>query len=785
MASAADEATQHGLSGVEMGDSDILLTLDPALNRELHTADEWLAYFDQEGAANGGHTSGVVAVVLPRLVDDISAREASATIGGDDLASNPLSRFAGFLYRVLSGMTAKQTAYLSTINYVSFSDISEESNHYLSHVISGVETPSSATAMLHQICQNEGGHFDGISTAVHRSVSSGNPAATMSAPPRDLIAPPPLPSASASASASVLVPPLPASASTMGSPAAMTASASGPPPLTASVSDAPSVAGVKKETTKSRSLLVPLAIAAVLLLGGFGAAGWYVWKNFSGKLLAGQTQNTESNVSVQKGTGEITFANMVMDDGTKNVALSLQDSKGVNLGKFTTDGIVGKVADFPLDVFKSADRWPLRFAALDSGWQVSGDLIEQSLFEKNSETAQSYSNIVKLSARASSLITPKFTFMGEPVGKSADLLKFLVSSGSSKPWIYQIENDAMRITLAEGQSFPIQAELNVPYMKTIKKTLKGNDHISDALELHSRTISLTGVTSEHQFTFEPDLNQIKDESIKELLRGRTKKVEITGAALNLSRNRWTIPSIAGSIKVDFSGQSNVVPVSAQTTHLVFVNQMSRLPTESKEMTELRLLAEKGAVNSQYNLGVMHYKTSQDDLSDRFAFQWFMAAAEEGDLGAKNEVGRAYLEGIGTDQNHALAFQWLSQAAEAKHVRAIGDLARCYEHGYGVAANLAKAEEFYLQAANLGDLDAMCNIGILYLDGKPANKEAEGAQWLQKAASSDHAYALYSLGFAYLNGVGVPTDRMKAKQLLTRSNELGNSQAKQLLSELGN
>jgi len=80
-------------------------------------------------------------------------------------------------------------------------------------------------------------------------------------------------------------------------------------------------------------------------------------------------------------------------------------------------------------------------------------------------------------------------------------------------------------------------------------------------------------------------------------------------------------------------------------------------------------------------------------------------------------------------------------------------------------------------ANSGNATAEEILGLEYLDGngEPVN-EAEGAKWLERAASQGQAVAAYRLGTLYERGQGVPANPAKAVQWYSQAAKAGNRKA---------
>ena len=412
------------------------------------------------------------------------------------------------------------------------------------------------------------------------------------------------------------------------------------------------------------------------------------------------------------------------------------------------------------------------------------DVFERDHFITTGSKAWKCDDLLDLEIHATALINPTLTFQGAPVDNAASLLDSLSSHDHSKDWNVTMEGDAVRIDLDEGESFPVEAELSIAFMKPVYCTLEGPGEFSAMLQLENRSLLIGGVSDAHNFSFEPDINEVKNEAVRALLRGKIPKTEIAGTSFNQGRGNWTIPSLAGTISVSFNGKVNRIMVSSETRCLVFVDELSHLPEESGEMLRLRELAEHGGVASQYMLGALYDKTSTDKLHGRFSFGWMSLAAQQGDLPAEHDVGNAYLNGIGVDRNYPKAFFWFSKAAEQGYPKAFNSVALCHEHGYGVEQDHKKAEEYYRKAIESGDLDAHCNLGLLYANNEsPLANPEEAIRLLNVASRDNHPYATYSLGFAYLHGLGVERDLARAKTLFTKAVGLGSQPAADALKKL--
>ncbi|KAI9880320.1 MAG: hypothetical protein M1830_004199 [Pleopsidium flavum] len=168
------------------------------------------------------------------------------------------------------------------------------------------------------------------------------------------------------------------------------------------------------------------------------------------------------------------------------------------------------------------------------------------------------------------------------------------------------------------------------------------------------------------------------------------------------------------------------------------------------------------LGSHANEGVQTSKGGADDAKGDENIQEAIRLHEAGDLerstamfgqlanpsGANDALsqvlyGLALRHGWGCPQNPALAITYLSAAAsnsaaiessalasgikkggaaKGELVLAIFELANCFRHGWGVSKDPFAAKQYYETAANLGDTDAMNEVGWCYVEGFGCKKD---------------------------------------------------------------
>jgi TPR repeat protein len=137
---------------------------------------------------------------------------------------------------------------------------------------------------------------------------------------------------------------------------------------------------------------------------------------------------------------------------------------------------------------------------------------------------------------------------------------------------------------------------------------------------------------------------------------------------------------------------------------------------------------------------------------------------------------------GKPQDAAALFR---QAADLGDINAMQELGESYANGEGVSKDDLEAVRWFLRAAGGGNTSAMLSLGVLYLFGSDAvpQSDDDAVHWFQKAADLKNPAGLYDLAGLYEKGQGVPRSIEKAKQLYQESAALGNVEAQRRLAAL--
>ena len=121
----------------------------------------------------------------------------------------------------------------------------------------------------------------------------------------------------------------------------------------------------------------------------------------------------------------------------------------------------------------------------------------------------------------------------------------------------------------------------------------------------------------------------------------------------------------------------------------------------KALAELRVLAEQGDAEAQYDLG-FHFWVSDPGE----AVTWYRLAADQGYAAAQTHLGLLYSIGQGVPQDFDEAIGWYRLAADQRDAAAQRGLGIAYAHGHGVPQDGAEARRWFELAADGNAFDQL-------------------------------------------------------------------------------
>lgn len=186
-----------------------------------------------------------------------------------------------------------------------------------------------------------------------------------------------------------------------------------------------------------------------------------------------------------------------------------------------------------------------------------------------------------------------------------------------------------------------------------------------------------------------------------------------------------------------------------------------------------LAANQDQAEAQYLLGRLN-QLGQLDKSPNYALakQWYSRAVSNYTPAA---VALGFIHET-VDNNYKQAFTAYECAANKSNVIGEFDLGLVYEYGKGRPVDNHKAEQLYKSAAKRGHVRAMVQLAGLYVDNKKLNDKKEGIQWYKKAANLGDRDALYQLGHLAEQGIGMSKDPAFARTQYQASADKGQEQA---------
>ena len=129
-------------------------------------------------------------------------------------------------------------------------------------------------------------------------------------------------------------------------------------------------------------------------------------------------------------------------------------------------------------------------------------------------------------------------------------------------------------------------------------------------------------------------------------------------------------------------------------------------------------------------------------------------------------------GVTPDKDKAL--HWLKKSVKGENPSACLQVGLYYYYTVKTEAAYKKAFELFTDAYNLGENEAIINIGLCYLQGNGVKEDKKEAVKCFKTAAEKYSsgVAYHNLGICYENGFGVRKDYKKAIEMYGKAVENG-------------
>lgn len=200
--------------------------------------------------------------------------------------------------------------------------------------------------------------------------------------------------------------------------------------------------------------------------------------------------------------------------------------------------------------------------------------------------------------------------------------------------------------------------------------------------------------------------------------------------------------------------------------------------ENKGMKMLMSAADKGNTRAMVYLGHCFRDGLAGTVRDGSrAYTYYNKAAAEGNPQGYVEMAKCHISGYGAEENPDKAFVLLIKAENEGCADASRMLGNMYYHGEGRAPNDSIARVYYNTAIEGGNVEAMADLGWMYIKGGSGFRMFRHAfDLFSKASSEDVPGAIEGLGICYENGYGTPLDMHMAVSCYKRAASSGSDRS---------
>lgn len=272
-------------------------------------------------------------------------------------------------------------------------------------------------------------------------------------------------------------------------------------------------------------------------------------------------------------------------------------------------------------------------------------------------------------------------------------------------------------------------------------------------------------------------------------------------------------------KTYFERSSTELPEAMYNLAMTYHDGCAGERDEVKCLELMTKSALSGYTKAMVGVGLRHLNGQGTERNPRKAKDWFAKAAGQGDAEGQNLYGTTFLMGIGASPDPATARVWFEKAAASGHAGGLNNYGVCLLNGVGGERNPEKAADCFDKAKESGNADAFFNLGMCYMTGNGVVRNAyqayallldasnrghklapvhvawcltkgigvasdtpEGIRRLKKMVAEKDALALFFLGLAHMDGVGVEKNTETALTYIREASERGIQPAKDYLKD---
>ena len=231
-------------------------------------------------------------------------------------------------------------------------------------------------------------------------------------------------------------------------------------------------------------------------------------------------------------------------------------------------------------------------------------------------------------------------------------------------------------------------------------------------------------------------------------------------------------------KFNFSNGQKIIDYIVEFDYDDYINILNGLNSDIKVLIR-NLFYARGVIYDRKaaNLINLDIATKNGDDTTDFTTYQGMKTGWHGHPIAFYKIGEHSWVGHGFQETKT----YYQVAAKLGNVDSICNLAVLYRDGKGVEQDFSKAFNLFKMAAENGNVMAMYNLGILYRDGRGCKKDKkESYQWLSKAAASNNIEVCYNLGMLYYSDNNIA----KAIEYLSKTVERGSGVTGKFSEDVG-
>lgn len=181
---------------------------------------------------------------------------------------------------------------------------------------------------------------------------------------------------------------------------------------------------------------------------------------------------------------------------------------------------------------------------------------------------------------------------------------------------------------------------------------------------------------------------------------------------------------------------------------------------------------KDNVENQFIVGISYFYNNSDYEN---AVEWLAKAAEKNHMQALLELAMINKNGLNNDST---AFYYFSKCANMGNAEAMNEIGCSYLTGSGIEQNVEKGIEWLKQGANMGNANAAENLASIYQIGQygvKRNKELCLLYW-RIGAENGSDECQYNYGMCLKKGKGVPKDKDAAIKWISEAASKGHLNA---------